>query len=302
MKKLIAILTLAGAAAACSTAGQVVPGARTSRAPNTAQSPAGSAAPPAPATTAPGTTQVTLYYLVEGSDELFLTAERHTVTATRAIAKAALKELLHGTPQDDDHVMPFPKGTDVDSIVIDDGVATVDWNAAVLTGNGGSDVEALAIQSIVYTLTEFASISKVRFTVEGKDRGTASNGRTIEDFWGHAGLAGQPWDRQPEIDVLAPITLWTPLEDTGSAGILKLTGLAQTFEANVGIILRDASGTIVKQTSATALEAAPAREPFSKKITFTPPSTPQTWTLQVFEASAMDGSMVFLEDRSIRVG
>ena len=56
------------------------------------------------------------------------------------------------------------------------------------------------------------------------------------------------------------------------------------------------------RTSATALEAAPAREPFTKKITFTPPASPQEWTLQVIEDSAMDGSIVFMEDRTIRVG
>lgn len=299
MKKLIAILTLAATAAACSAGTtRPVPGAQPTGTP--AATPTGSGSPSASPT--PATTEVTLYYLVEGSDELFLTAERHTVAKTRAVAKAALNELLHGRPQDEDHTMPFPKVADVVSVAVSNGVATVDWNAAVLEGNDGARVEALAIQSIVYTLTEFPSIEKVRFTVEGKDRGTASNGRTIEDFWGHTGLAGQPWDRELEIDVLAPITLWTPADDARAAGTLKLTGLAQTFEANVGIILRDADGTIVVHTSATALEAAPAREPFSKKLTFTPPSSPQTWTLEVFESSAMDGSTTFLEDRSIRVG
>ncbi|MGH2783717.1 MAG: GerMN domain-containing protein [Actinomycetota bacterium] len=297
MKKLIAMLTLAAAAAACSAdTPATLPGAQ----PGT-PSPGTSGSPTAtPAT--PASTPVTLYYLVEGADDFFLTAERHKVAKTEAIARAALEELLHGTPQDKDHSTPFPSSTQVNSVVVKDAVATVDWSAEVLTGTGGGRVEALAIQSIVYTLTEFPSITKVRFTVEGKSEGTASNGRNIEDFWGAVGLSGQPWDRDPEIDALAPITLWTPLEAAASSGTLKLSGLAQTFEANVGIILRNAAGKIVVQTSATALEAAPAREPFTKKITFTPPSTPQTWTLQVFEASAMDGSIEFMEDRSIRVG
>lgn len=298
MKKLIATLTLAAAAVACSANTPVTPGSQSSGTPTSTPvtSPSGS-----PAAT-PASTQVTLYYLVSGSDEIFLTAERHRIAKTEAIARAALEELLHGTPQDEDHTTPFPKATKVNSVVINNRVATVDWSAEVLTGSGGSRVEELAIQSIVYTLTEFDSISKVRFTVEGKSQGTASNGRSIEDFWGHVGLAGQPWSRAVSYEVLAPITLWTPLEGTGSAGTLKLTGLAQTFEANVGIILRDAAGKIVKQTNATALEAEPAREPFTKKLTFTPPSSPQTWTLEVFEASAMDGEIVFMEDRSIAVG
>lgn len=296
MKKLFATLTLAAAAVACSAQQPgVTPGAQTSGSPSTAS-------PSAPPTSSTGTRQVAIYYLVEGTDDLFLTPERHQVPETQAIARAALEELLHGTAQDEDHIMPFPKTAKINNVVIKDTVATVDWSAEVLEASAGGDVEALAIQSVVYTLTEFPTISKVRFTVEGKDSGTASNGRQIEDFWGHVGLSAQPWVREPVIDVLAPITLWTPLQDASSSGTLKLSGLAQTFEANVGIILRDAKGKIVVQTSATALEAAPAREPFTKKVKFTPPASPEQWTLQVIEDSAMDGSVVFMEDRTIQVG
>ncbi len=297
MKKLIATLTLAAAAAACSANTPVTPGAQPSGTPTT-----GPSATPTGTPVAPASTQVTLYYLVAGADETYLTPERHRIAKTEGIARAALEELLRGRPQDEDHSTPFPKTAKVNAVVIKDAVATVDWSAEVLTGSGGSRVEELAIQSIVYTLTEFPTITKVRFTVEGKTQGTASNGRSIEDFWGSVGLADQPWSRAVNYEVLAPITLWTPLEGTDSSGTLKLTGLAQTFEANVGIILRDASGKIVKQTNATALEAEPAREPFTKKLTFTPPTSPQTWTLEVFEASAMDGEIVFMEDRSIAVG
>lgn len=295
MKKLIATLTLAAAAAACSAQTPVTPGAQPSGTPTTA-------APSSSPTASQGTIEVTIYYVVEGTDDLFLTPERHQISKTQAIARAALEELLHGTAQDEDHTVPIPKAATINNVVIKDKVATVDWSAEVLEGSGGARVEELAIQSVVYTLTEFTTIAKVRFTVEGKTSGKASNGRQIEDFWGHDGLSDQPWVREPVLDVLAPITLWTPLEGASSSGTLKLSGLAQTFEANVGIILRDAKGKIVVQTSATALEAAPAREPFTKKITFTPPATPAQWTLQVIEDSAMDGSVIFMEDRTIQVG
>ena len=296
MKKIIAILSLTAAAAGCSAPATPVPGGSPGGTPNPTASASGSPARD------PGTTRVTIYYLVAGTDDVFLTPERHQVARTSAIAKAALDELLHGRPQDEDHTVPFAKGTKVNSVVIRDGLATVDWNAAVLESGGGARIETLAIQSVVYTLTEFATISKVRFTVEGRSSGTASNGRRIEDLWGHVGLSAQPWDRDPEIEALAPITLWTPLDGASSAGTLRLTGLAQTFEANVGIVLRNADGKVVLRTSTTALEAAPAREPFDETITFTAPATPQEWTLQVIEDSAMDGSVVFLEDRAIRVG
>ena len=296
MRKIIATLTLAAAAAACSANSPVTPGARP---------PAGSptASPSTTPSAAPGKTTVTIYYLVSGASDLYLAPERHDVDKTPAIAKAALDELLAQNAQDEDHTVPFAKSAKVNSVVIKDKVATVDWNADVLTSGGGGDIEALAIQSIVYTLTEFPTIAKVRFTVEGKDSGTASNGKRIDDFWGHVGLGGQPWDRDPAIDVLEPITLWTPLEGASSTGSLKLAGLASTFEANVAIFLRDAKGKIVVQTSTTAVGGgAPARSPFEKTISFNPPTSTQQWTVQVVEHSMEDGSVFFMEDRTITVG
>lgn len=299
MKRKLMLVALALASAACSKAPVSGPGPGTTGSPASSPTSSPSASRP---TASPGTTQVTVYYLASGAEKLYLAPERHTVARTQAIAKAALEELVHGTAQDSDHSSPFPRTSKINSVVIRDKVATVDWSAEVLTASAGSRTEELGIQSVVYTLTEFATISRVRFTVEGKTRGTASNGRTIEDFWGAEGLSRQPWDRDPQIEVLAPITLWTPLQGVRSTGTLRLTGEASTFEANVGIILRDASGKVVRQTSTTASRGAPDRGTFDTTITFTPPAGAQTWTLQVFEGSAKDGSVVFMEDRDIRVG
>jgi hypothetical protein len=296
MNRKFLLVVLALATAACSKGATVSgPGADSTGAP--ASTPASSSQPSA----SPGTTRVTIYYLASGAERLYLAPERHTVRRTQAIAKAALEELVHGTAQDSDHSTPFPRAAKINSVTIRDKVATVDWSAEVLEANAGGNTEALGIQSVVYTLTEFSTIAKVRFTVEGKTSGTASNGRNIEDFWGHEGLGGQPWDRDPQIEVLAPITLWTPGNGAHSSGTLRLTGEASTFEGNVGIILRDASGKVVKQTNTTAV-GAPDRGPFDTTISFTPPSSAQTWTLQVIEDSAKDGSVVFMEDRAIKVG
>lgn len=297
MNRKVLLVALALATAACSKAATV----GTPDQPGATGAPSSTPASLSP-TSSPGTTQVTIYYLASGQSRLYLAPERHEVTRTQAIARAALEELVHGTAQDPDHSTPFPSATKINSVTISNKVATVDWSAEVLTANAGAETEKLGIQSIVYTLTEFSSIAKVRFTVEGKTSGTASNGRAIQDFWGHQGLTGQPWDRDPQIEVLAPITLWTPLDGTRSTGTLQLTGEAAVFEATVGIIFRDAADKVVKQTSTMASIGAPGRGTFSTKLTFTPPASAQTWTLQVIEHSAKDGSVVFMETRSIKVG
>jgi hypothetical protein len=289
MNRILGILVVpALALGACSSAGPTAgPGETPTPSPTVTASP--SQATPKP---------LSIYYIVGGESGVFVTFERHSVAAT---PQAALEELVHGTPQDPDHFSPYPKAARILSVSVTGGIATVDWSADVLQASAGAETEARGIQAAVYTLTEFSTITRVRFTVEGKASGTASNGRQIEDWWGHVGLGDQPFARSEEPDVLAPIVLLTPLDDATSSGTLELTGEASTFEANVGIVLRDASGRQVLRTSATAAEAAPARGGFSKTITFTPPSTPQTWTLEAFEASAKDGSVTFAEARSIKV-
>jgi hypothetical protein len=245
---------------------------------------------------------VRIYYLVAFENKILLAPERHRIAKTAAPARAALEELVHGKAQDPQHTTPFPTASKINSVSIDQGLATVDWSAEVLEASAGPETESLGLQSAVYTLTEFTTIKKVRFTVEGKDRGPASNGRMIEDWWGHVGLAGQPWVRDAAVDVLEPVTIFSPLDGAASSGTLKISGEATVFEATVTIVLRDGADKVVKKTFATATAGAPARGTFSKTITFAPPPTPQTWTLQVFEESAKDGSVSFMEDRRIEVG
>ena len=293
MKRIAIPLLLTLVAVACST--ETTP--RTGTTPPATTSPSAS-----PSASPTGTMQVTVYYLVAFKDDLFLAPERHRVPKTAAVARAALEELVHGTAQDADHTTPFPAASKINSVTINGDVATVDWSAEVLEASVGAKEEALGFQSAVYTLTESPTIKTVRFTVEGKDRGAASNGRMIEDWWGHVGLAGQPWDRDPAVDVLEPVTVFAPLDGASAAGTLRIAGEAAVFEANVSIVLRDATGKAITRTFATASAGAPARGSFAKTITFTPPVARQNWTLQVFETSAEDGSVSFMEDRSIQVG
>ena len=260
----------------------------------------------APETTAPPsqpeTMEVTIYYLVTGKNGIYLAPERHRVAKAQAVARAAVEELVHGTAQDPDHSTPFPRAATINAVSISSGVATVDWSAEVLNASVGAEQEERGIQSLVYTLTEFPTITGVRFTVEGKASGSASNGRRIEDWWGHVGLGGQPFKRAAAPGLLEPVTLWTPVEGDRSTGAITLRGDATVFEATVSIRLVDATGRTIAEAFTTAGEGAPGRGAFESTLTFAPPATPQTWNVIAYEASAEDGSVFFAEDRSIRVG
>jgi Immunoglobulin-like domain of bacterial spore germination len=70
----------------------------------------------------------------------------------------------------------------------------------------------------------------------------------------------------------------------------------------VSLRLRDGAGRVVAQGYTTAATAAPGRGAFSGALTFTAPGQAQRWTLEVFEVSAADGSIVYAVHVPVWVG
>ncbi|MGH2705038.1 MAG: GerMN domain-containing protein [Actinomycetota bacterium] len=215
MKKLFAALAVTLVLAACEPgeggpvdAGSAPVAAGRSPQPQPEAPPSGAPTPPiVPEAPVPARyRQVNVYHLTEKDGKLLLIREVHEVVATPRIATAALEELVHESSHRPDHTSPFPRSAQILSVTISDGAATVDWSAEVLDAQVGADAESLGIQAAVWTLTEFPTIRRVRFTVEGRDAGVASNGRRIEDWWGHFGLRGQPWARDTSLRVLREVT------------------------------------------------------------------------------------------------
>lgn len=275
------------------------------RTPSEPQGGGGTATPsPAAQPTSPHreTTVVTIYYLIDSEGQMWLAPERHEVADQPRIARAALEELIHATPQDPDHVTPIPDDARILDLGIRNGVATVNWSVEVLGASTGSEGEALGIQSIVWTLTEFPTVERVRFTVEGKAKGVASNGRVVEDWWGHVGLYDQPFDRAEAIEVLEPITIWTPLDGDVVGPAFVVEGEASTFEANVQIRMFDQAGDLVQEEFTTATEGGPGRGSFRLEIRIQdPPDSVETWRLEAYETNQETGEDFFVESREIEV-
>lgn len=271
------------------------------------ESPGGEAtatpSPTAPPTaTPPEARAVTIYYLVDSAGRMWLAPERHEVPDQPRIARGALEELIQGTPQDPDHVTVIPDEARILDLVIRHGVATVDWSSEVLEASTGGEGEALGIQSIVWTLTEFPSVESVRFTVEGEAEGPASNGRLIEDWWGHVGLYDQPFRRAEAIEVLEPITVWRPLDGDAVGPSFTVEGEASTFEANVQVRIFDQAGHLVQEEFATATEGGPGRGSFRLEILIQdPPKSVETWRLEAYETNQETGEDFFVESRDIEV-
>lgn len=269
---LAALFIILSLLAACSPFNRQAPGVETP------------GAPPAPGETAPQDQKLNLavYYVKITANDAYLVREVHQVPATREVARAALEELINANPVTPGAARVLPPATKIRGINVRDGFATVDFSRDVLRANVGASGEALGIQSIVNTLTEFPEIQKVSFLVEGKMDQEARN------WWGHVGLYTQPFDRdvsnvyEPAIWVTAP----APGQKVGSP--LEVRGSARVFEATVNVRLSDSSGKVIAEESKTATKGAPERGDFVLSLPFHAPS-PGSGRLEVFWRSPKDG-------------
>ena len=90
---------------------------------------------------------------------------------TQAVAKAALEELLKG-PNDEEMLSGYSTslnaGVKINSLVIDNGVAKVDFNQTLENGVAGSCRVGVIRLQIVETLKQFPSVSSVIISVNGR--------------------------------------------------------------------------------------------------------------------------------------
>jgi Immunoglobulin-like domain of bacterial spore germination/Sporulation and spore germination len=226
----------------------------------------------------PGDRQLNLavYYLRSFRGRRYLAPEWHPVPSTRAVAAAALGELLAGQPLCPGSRRPFPAGTRLRGVSVQAGTATVALSGTRPPGRW-------PLQALVHTLTQFPTVKRVLVRV------------------GSRPVAG-PLTRDPDLP-LAPIALAEPAAGALVKGDrLVVRGEASVYEGTVGLRLRDDRGQVMAQGHATAARGAPGRGPFSGALSFTPPATSHAWTLEAFEVSPEDGAVVYAVRLPVWVG
>lgn len=131
---------------------------------------------------------VNVYY--PRSDGTGLVAVRRTVSTEKDDKyTAAMKSLLTGT-KEKGQTNVFPKKAKLRSIVVKDGIATVDFSKELQTNfSGGSTGEEMLIGSIVNTLTDFPEVQKVSILIDGS---------AVETLSGHMDLS-EPLTRMTEL-------------------------------------------------------------------------------------------------------
>jgi len=227
-------------------------------------------------------TNVTVYYVKMTSDDAYLVREVHQVPYTKEVIKAALEELISGDPFTPGAARVLPPATKIRGITVRDGLATVDFSRDVLRANVGASGEALGIQSIVNTITEFPGIQKVSFLVEGKLSQEAQN------WWGHVGLYSQPFTRDVSKVYEPAIWVTTPTPGQKVSSPLEIRGSARVFEAMVCARLSDDSGKEIADGFAASAQGAPGRGEFILTMNFQA-MPPGNGKLEVFWKSSKDG-------------
>jgi germination protein M len=222
-----------------------------------------------------------VYYLRTFRGRRYLAPEWHPVPYTRAVAAAAVSELLDGEPYCPGSRRPFPAGARLRGLQIDQGTATVELSGTDLARPGPA--RRWPLQALVHTLTQFPTVQRVV---------VRSDGRAIS----------RPLARDPALP-LAPIALAEPAPGALVEGDrLVVKGEASVYEGTVSLRLRDDRGQVMAHGHATAAEGAPGRGPFSGLLSFTPPASPHSWTVEAFEVSAEDGAIVYSVQLPVWVG
>jgi hypothetical protein len=236
------------------------------------------------ATTTPAPQQTTfrIYLLHDGQ----VAPVRRTTQPTQAVARASLEQLIAG-PTDTERARQLttdvPQETQLNGISIADGVATVDLSHAFVAGAEASI--SLRLAQVVYTLTQFPTVTRVRFEEDGQPLPVTDG-------------VGQPLERpagRADYEALTPpLLVESPLPDDTVTSPLRISGSANAFEATFQAKVVDAGGKeLVKQT-VTATSGSGTRGTFEASLAFD--AQPGDGKLVVWEDSAENGQPIHVEE------
>jgi len=206
------------------------------------------------------------------------------IAATKAVATAAMRALLEGpTAEEASYGLGtvIPVGTSLRGVTVKSGTATVDLSGEFDSG-GGTLSMTMRLAQVVYTLTQFPTIERVLFKIDGTPV-TALGGEGI--------MIGTPQTRLDYEGVAPAILVESPTPGQTAHSPLRVRGTGNTFEAAFIAEIRDDKGKVLSQTPQMATSGTGTRGTFDFTVAFSPATTTMG-SLVVYEASAKDGSPI----------
>jgi germination protein M len=190
-----------------------------------------------------------------------LVAARRIHARTLGVATAALEELLAGPTRSERAAgltTAVPSGTRLLGISIKGGVATADLTSEYQSGGGSLSMQ-VRLGQVVYTLTQFPTVRRVRFQLDGAP---------VDVFSSEGIVLDHPVGRSDYENLVPAIVVEQPAAGTRVVSPLRVTGSADVFEANVTVQVLDAKGHVVGRTFTTATCGTGCRGTYSALASF----------------------------------
>ena len=241
-----------------------------------------------------------LWFLSELRGEPVLKLHHVEIPATTAIGRTALEQLLAGVPGDLEARDPkawsaIPEGTELLGLTIDNGTATVDFNSEFGNTGLGSSYDGIQIDQVTWTLTQFPTVKRVGYLIDGEV--------PAEGIGGHGIVLDKPQTRKNNEHYLPPIVVEHPIAGETIDRVFDVSGISNVFEATVSWRLVDRGGKTVQEGFTTASCGTGCWGDFFEKITLGSDALQEDHlTLQVFESSAEDGSPLHMVRVPVDVG
>jgi germination protein M len=158
-------------------------------------------------------------------------------------------------------------------------VATVNLSKEFESGGGSESMQARLAQ-VTYTLTQFPTVTGVRFQLDGA---------AVTAFGGEGIVLDQPVGRDDFRDQLPAIFVDRAAWGASLGNPGTVSGEAYVFEATFQVELLDAGGRTLLGRTVTASCGTGCWGSFRTSLAYTV-ARAQWGTLRVFESSAQDGS------------
>ena len=202
-------------------------------------------------------------YLVRGEH---VAPVRRLVPRTPAVARAALAGLLRGPTTAErraGYASAIPSGTTLRGVSLVRGVVTVDLSGRFQAG-GGSLSMLLRVAQVVYTATQFPSVERVAFRL---------NGRPVEAVGGEGVIVAPSVARAAFEAQAPPILVEEPLPGDRVGRPVVVRGTANVFEALLFVDVVTPTGTLVAHRSVLASAGTGTRGGFNVRIPLSVPLT-----------------------------
>lgn len=187
---------------------------------------------------------------------------RRVVTPSPAVARASLQALLRGATvaeQRRGYSSAVPAGTRVRGVNLRRGVMTIDLTRRFESG-GGSASMLLRVAQVVFTATQFPSVRRVAFRLDG----------TPVKAIGGEGVIVAPSVGRVDFEAQAPrILIEQPLPGDLASRPLLVRGSANVFEGLFVVDLVTPDGKVLMRRHVTRGPGPHGRGPFAVRIPVT---------------------------------